>query len=219
VGHLSQYYLGDPCYVIPDDEWGDFCSIMRDDGHSFEYKGERCRVIGTGGDGDFGGLSVDAGIIGVIPVVLCDPQALKDTVPSDARLIDNFADLECSSWGDIIIVDGEAINGYQCECDYHVRGGGRSYAEWIPEDQVENCGNCGRIVAGSCMHFGPNDGIYCSEDCAPDPECEYCGNDFDDCGETMCDDCRYYSLCGCTKDDPSDDADQCSDCKKADEEE
>ena len=58
---MSEYYLGDPCYVIPDDEWSDFCSIMRDDGEDFEYKDETCRVIGTGGDGDFGGLSVDAG--------------------------------------------------------------------------------------------------------------------------------------------------------------
>ena len=67
---------------------------MRDDGEDFEYKGETCRVIGTGGDGSFGGLSVDAGIIGVIPVSLCDPQALKDTVPTDARLINNFATLK-----------------------------------------------------------------------------------------------------------------------------
>ena len=60
---MSNYYLGDPCYVIPDDEWGDFCNIMRYDGEDFEYKGETCRVVGTGGDGDFGGLSVD----GVVP--------------------------------------------------------------------------------------------------------------------------------------------------------
>ena len=24
---MSQYYLGDPCYVIPDAEWDDFCQI------------------------------------------------------------------------------------------------------------------------------------------------------------------------------------------------
>ena len=42
---MSKYYLGDPCYVIPDDEWTDFCNIMRDDGEDFEYKDETCRVI------------------------------------------------------------------------------------------------------------------------------------------------------------------------------
>jgi len=113
---MGEYYLGDPCYVIPDDEWSDFCSIMRDDGEDFEYKGETCRVIGTGGDGSFGGLSVDAGIIGVIPVVLCDPDSLKATVPSDARLINRFATLEKYGWGDIILVDDDPINGYHCEC-------------------------------------------------------------------------------------------------------
>ena len=131
---MSEYYLGDPGYVIPDDEWGDFCSIMRDDGEDFDFKGETCRVIGTGGDGDFGGLSVDAGIIGVIPVSLCDPQALKSYVPSDARLINNFATLEKEGWGDIIIVDGEAINGHQCECR-HCGGMG----SWYSEDNMVDC--------------------------------------------------------------------------------
>ena len=67
---------------------------MTTDGEDFDFKGETCRVIGTGGDGDFGGISVDAGVIGVIPVSLCDPKALKSYVPSDARLINRFATLE-----------------------------------------------------------------------------------------------------------------------------
>ncbi len=213
MGHLSQYYLGDPCYVIPDAEWGDFCNIMRDDGHDFEYKGETCRVIGTGGDGDFGGLSVDAGIIGVIPVVLCDPQQLKDTVPSDARLISNFATLEREGWGDIIIVDGEAINGRQCECSYHGRMGG---GEWMSEDSMISCDTCGTMVGSGCIHF-TDEGEYCSEECAPEPVCDYCNNNCDE-GESVCDDCRYYD-CGCEKDDYCDLNTQCADCKKADEEE
>ena len=161
---MSEYYLGDPCYVIPDDEWTDFCNIMRDDGEDFEYKGETCRVIGTGGDGDFGGLSVDAGIIGVIPVVLCDPQALKDTVPSDARLISKFATLENQGWGDIILVDDEAINGIQCECSY-CNGRG----EWFSEDHITYCDSCGCAVGPSCVEYG-NNGEYCSEWCKEDRE-------------------------------------------------
>ena len=159
---MSQYYLGDPCYVIPDDEWSDFCSIMRDDGEDFEYKGETCRVIGTGGDGDFGGLSVDAGIIGVIPVALCDPQALKDYVPSDARLINNFATLENDTY--IIIVDGEAINGIQCECK-HCGGMG----SWYSEDNIVNCDSCGSPVGPSCVEYGDR-GEYCSEWCKEERE-------------------------------------------------
>ena len=34
---MSNYYLGDPCYVIPDSEWDDFCQIMRTDGEEFQY--------------------------------------------------------------------------------------------------------------------------------------------------------------------------------------
>ena len=102
---MSNYYLGDPCYVIPDDEWDDFCQIMRTDGEEFEYKGETCVVIGTGGDGDFDGLSVDAGIIGCIPVSLCDPDSLKSYVPSAARLVKRQVDLESDDcW---VFIDGE----------------------------------------------------------------------------------------------------------------
>lgn len=164
--NMSNYYLGDPGYVIPDDEWGDFCSIMRDDGEDFEFKGKTCRVIGTGGDGDFGGLSVDAGIIGVIPVSLCDPQALKSYVPSDARLINKFATLEKEGWGDIIIVDGEAINGYQCECDYCGR---RSGGEWMSYDNMSDCSSCGRMVGQGCIEYG-DEGEYCSDECKEDGE-------------------------------------------------
>ena len=161
---MSEYYLGDPCYVIPDDEWTDFCNIMRCDGEDFEYKGETCRVIGTGGDGSFGGLSVDAGIIGVIPVSLCDPQSLKDTVPSDARLINNFATLE--EQNGIIIIDDEAINGIQCECSY-CRGNG----DWDYEDNMSYCDSCGCAVGSSCVEYGEN-GEYCSSWCKEEREPE-----------------------------------------------
>ncbi len=208
---MGEYYLGDPCYVIPDDEWADFCNIMRDDGEDFEYKGETCRVIGTGGDGDFGGLSVDAGIIGVIPVALCDPQALKDYVPSDARLINRFATLEKYGWGDIILVDDDPINGYHCECGWH----GCTSIE--SEYNMASCDTCGSMVASSCVHYTDN-GEYCCEECSPEEQCEQCGNDFIPCGgDILCDDCSYYSLCGCPKDDPSDSEDECADCKADDD--
>ena len=163
---MTEYYLGDPCYVIPDDEWGDFCNIMRYDGEDFEYKDETCRVIGTGGDGDFGGLSVDAGIIGVIPVSLCDPQKLKNIVPSDARLINNFATLENDGYGDIILVDGEAINGVQCECS-HCRGS----ETWHSEDNMVDCDSCGAMVSPDCVEYG-DEGEYCSDWCKEEREPE-----------------------------------------------
>ena len=108
---MSQYYLGDPCYVIPDAEWDDFCKIMRYDGEDFEYKDETCRVIGTGGDGDFGGLSVDAGIIGVIPVSLCDYCGRRSG--GEWMSYDNMSD--CSSCGRMV---GQSCIEYGDEGEY-----------------------------------------------------------------------------------------------------
>ena len=161
---MSDYYLGDPCYVIPDDEWGDFCDIMRYDGEDFEYKGETCRVVGTGGDGDFGGLSVDAGIIGIIPVSLCDPDELESIVKSnDGRLINNFATLE--EQNGIIIVDDEALNGQQCECSYC----------WgnilFSEEEMTHCNSCGCPTSYSCVEYG-DEGEYCSSWCKEEAEPE-----------------------------------------------
>ena len=163
---MSNYYLGDPCYVIPDAEWDDFCKIMTNNGDDFEFKGETCRVIGTGGDGDFGGISVDAGVIGVIPVSLCDPQSLKSYVPSDARLINNFATLENDGYGDIILVDGEALNGEQCECSHC-----RSNGSWYSEDSMTDCDSCGNRVEYSCVEYGDK-GEYCSDWCKEEREPE-----------------------------------------------
>ena len=162
---MSDYYLGDPCYVIPDDEWDEFCQIMRFDGEKFEYKDEFCRVIGTGGDGDFGGLSVDAGIIGVIPVSLCDPDELESIVKSnDGRLINNFATLE--EQNGIIIVDDEALNGQQCECSYC-----RGSSEWFSEYDMTYCNYCGCAVGSSCIEYG-DEGEYCSDSCKEEAEPE-----------------------------------------------
>lgn len=214
---MSNYYLGDPCYVIPDGDWGEFCDLMNYEGEDFEFKGHICKCIGTGGDGDFGGLSVDAGIIGVIPIEVCDPQQLKDTVPNHARLINNYADLEFQECGSFIIIDGEALDGYQCECNYH----SRSYdSEWMTEDNMVSCPACGTMVGYDCAEYDENGEGYCSEYCLPDIECEICCTYIDrDEQMKVCEDCLCHSECGCEKEDLYDDSPQCDDCLKDDEKE
>ena len=159
---MSNYYLGDPCYVIPDAEWDDFCNTMNSEGIPFNYKGEECVVIGTGGDGDFDGLSVDAGIIGCIPVSLCDPDKLKDTVPNDARLVNRQVDLE--SDGCWVYIDGEPIGGQYCECSYC-----KGSSNLGVEHDFENCNECGNSTHYTCIinYDGQN---YCSEDCQANNE-------------------------------------------------
>lgn len=153
----NRYYLGDPCYVIPDDEWDEFCEVMNYEADTFEFKGESCRTIGTGGDGDFGGLSVDAGIIGVVPLSVCDPTLVQQA-SGHSRIISNFAELEFHR-GDIIVVDGEALNAYECECDYHRGQGG---AEWIAHGDEEECYSCGRILSWDCAEYNSNNDAFCN---------------------------------------------------------
>lgn len=93
-----RYYLGDPCYIIPDEDWGEFCEATflqsnrakaQDYGNHcdsvFDWKGQELTIWSNGGDGtwSFDGLEttngaksfdVDAGIFCVI-----DLDKLPDT--------------------------------------------------------------------------------------------------------------------------------------------
>lgn len=87
VGDLppGNYYLGDPCYVIADELWDEFCDKLSSptednlctDGIIFEFRGHKVFVSSTNcGDGCYrdnlkNSYSVDAGIIGLIPIELC----------------------------------------------------------------------------------------------------------------------------------------------------
>ncbi|MBG23680.1 MAG: hypothetical protein CMF22_10180 [Idiomarinaceae bacterium] len=69
------YYIGDPCYVIHDDNWMGFLDLMYEvDDNEFQYKGFTCWVGSTAfGDGIYfdnfdNNYPVDAGLIGIVPV-------------------------------------------------------------------------------------------------------------------------------------------------------
>ena len=81
------YYIGDPCYVIPDHEWMDYLDTYPKhpnphigwiDGIAVTFKGHKCWHSGTAyGDGSYRDnegheYGVDAGIIGIIPIELCE---------------------------------------------------------------------------------------------------------------------------------------------------
>ena len=91
----GKYYVGDPCYVVADDNWmklidstGCFGSENYNnppnwDHGKFTYNGADCYAHGTAeGDGEFQDnynrtYGVDAGLIGVIPFVACDGDFLE----------------------------------------------------------------------------------------------------------------------------------------------
>ena len=74
----GQYVLTDPCYVIED--WDEFLDPFWETGKGgvFEFKGKKCAAFSTKyGDGYYTsnngiGLGVDAGMIGLIPLELCN---------------------------------------------------------------------------------------------------------------------------------------------------
>ena len=86
-------WIGDPCYVFPEDYWDNFCSLMFGDSHNpvvndkdgaevvvtVDGKDYKFWIIGTAfGDGNYAlrkngmeigtGLGVDAGLLAVIPL-------------------------------------------------------------------------------------------------------------------------------------------------------
>lgn len=84
----GEYYIGDPCYAIPDVEWDQFITDWdaqlgeygRDqDGGVFQYKGLNVFVHHTAfGDGEFDGYGVDSGSIGAVPAALVGAQEREE---------------------------------------------------------------------------------------------------------------------------------------------
>ena len=76
----GEYYIGDPCYVIDNDKWGEFLDPFWDKkpkGGVFDFDGYQCAAFYTKyGDGcytlepGYYRIPVDAGMIGAIPMAL-----------------------------------------------------------------------------------------------------------------------------------------------------
>lgn len=88
------YYMGDPCYVIPDEKWGKFVDkTFQYEGTMFKFSDYPCWTHGTYlGDGvyfdDFNNFySVDSGLIGVVEIGVfmfdIEPQDI-----TDGRIVD-----------------------------------------------------------------------------------------------------------------------------------
>jgi hypothetical protein len=71
----GKYYLGDPCYVWPDDLWMDFCHELENsaliDTKGYGYAVALSTAYGDGvypGNHGLPDLGVDAGLIGLVPL-------------------------------------------------------------------------------------------------------------------------------------------------------
>ena len=151
------YYFGDPCYVIPDDDWGDFCNIADDTDYG-EFEGYRVAIRGTGGDGGWDGwyngsveICVDAGIVAIVPIEVCDPQKVKDVCTGPHRhgvlYEGSFPELEVHGWGgaDVIEFNGNYFGGDECDCGWSGCSKVASYSNGT------DCNMCGSFISGECI--------------------------------------------------------------------
>lgn len=118
----GEYYIGDCCYVLDEDnlndfDWyDDFCLQFFADGGDIKVKGESIVAFGTAyGDGVYPsnvGFSfpVDAGLIG------CTPKSLwkGEGEPFGCLLVDFKEDFECYKEGNGTLVFGHVV----IETDY-----------------------------------------------------------------------------------------------------
>ena len=192
------FYVGDPCYVIDDDRWGDFCDLLfkhrNYDGVSIEWTqrdedgklhtdtvevwsspfGDGCwdfdnTVKGMAGWVAGTELGVDAGLIAVVPKEMVHKDHIDD-VENLGILFTCYPELETGEHlGGYVHLNGEHPDGYyECDC-----------GEITDDGQMWWCDNCGSSACDSC---GGN--CYCEK-------CERCGCWFDGSYEDKCEDCIY----------------------------
>ena len=194
------YYVGDPCYVIDDARWGDFCDalfrhsprrgeyfgmvdwVVEDGGILKEYQVE---VWGSpGGDGCWGfkensqrylgavGGCREVGVDAGLIAVVPRECCEEETDPAHMGILfDDYPELHTQDALPHVTINGINCDGYS-ECD--------ECGECDYEDHMHYCDNCGSLFCYGCG-------------C----ECEYCEE---------CDTWKghYNSNCDC-----------CADCEKA----
>ena len=124
----GKYYIGDPCYVIDSDNWGEFLDsfwvldnirYIDRNGGIFDFDGYACCAFYTlYGDGQYEAsngamLGVDAAMIGAIPLVLCTRGDMNGP-DSDGTVVEFHEPFECARdydgllhFGNVTVMTGE----------------------------------------------------------------------------------------------------------------
>jgi len=110
----GKYWIGDPCYVIDDSLWDEFCKVSIQNHKSVdvtEFQGVPMFAAGTAfGDGWFlgsngYGYGVDAGMLAVVPIELCVKEEFEDlgTVHNFKQPFEAYVENGVFHFGDIDI--------------------------------------------------------------------------------------------------------------------
>ena len=156
------YYLGDPCYVVPDEQWSDFCDLTFNPANTkegaeiseycdsvIEWNGHEIVIWSNGGDGSWsfagiGSFGVDAGIFCVMPI-----EALPECTPEDlasAGLL--FTSEPLLHVADHVIFINDIPDNSVTEC-YECGHTGQYVEMWNCEQgQCNGCENCFECVCG-----------------------------------------------------------------------
>lgn len=154
------YYLGDPCYVVPDEQWSDFCDLTFDSnnqkkakdiaGHCdsvIKWNGYEIVIWSNGGDGTWsfsgiGSFGVDAGIFCVMPI-----EALPECTPEDLKsaglLFTTEPSLEVKD--NVVYINDQADDSVsECwECGHE----GQYVEMWSCDNGIcDGCENCFECV-------------------------------------------------------------------------
>lgn len=175
---IARWYVGDPCYIIPDDDWSEFCDLTltgvggdkHEGGHIdsiIEWRGQTLTIWSNGGDGTWGfdglksaneatSFSVDAGIFCVIDLHAL--PAYKDDPSRMGILFEDEPELYVQNL--VVYLNGKIDNMYvECPC-------------WRCHEIIE-------IHQTHSCHYG-----NCDDGCDSCFECnccEGCGNAENDC--------------------------------------
>lgn len=113
----GKYFLGDPCYAVPDELWHDLlesCSFFNTPiGTAGKHK-----VLGFGtayGDGEYtdqygNEFPVDAGLIGLVPEELVDTEHLKQYGDLPGLWVTFNGPTKCKSDGKVLVFGKHRID-------------------------------------------------------------------------------------------------------------
>ncbi len=128
----NRYWIGDPCYIVPDEDWDIFCSETSFDemGEFVDYHGQQIYFKSAGGDGSWrfncGEFCVDSGIFAVIDLSLMPSHYDKNGL-SDGILFDKKPTLDTEDYS--VFINGEQDFASQADEDCYECGETEDWCE------------------------------------------------------------------------------------------